>query len=187
MFVLIVVSMPALKKNLIRYPPIVPVVAFGEINNMPREKVLRAIALSALITIYVKSKIGVLTPVCGCAIAAGAGVAAALAYLQGGNDSDLQAAVINVIGALTGMICDGAKGGCASKLAVSAGTAFDAAILALEGVFIHPKDGIVGSDVEETISNLSYFINEGMKCSDKALVYIMESTNRKRNTKTSTF
>ncbi len=154
---------------------IVPIGTFAEINKISEENVLRAIALSTLITIYIKSKIGILTPVCGCAIAAGAGASAALAYLQGGSDLDLQAAVINVIGALAGMICDGAKGGCALKLSVAASTAYDAAMLAIRGVVIQPKDGIVGPGAEHTIGNASFLVNKGMQCADKALVQIIES------------
>jgi L-cysteine desulfidase len=153
---------------------IVPIAALAEINNIDPKKVLRAIALSALITVYVKSKIGVLTPVCGCAIAAGAGSAAAMAYLLGGSAAEIEAAVINVSGGLAGMVCDGAKGGCAFKLAVAAAAAYDAAMLALEEVVIQPLDGLVGSNAEETITNVAYFVNEGMKCADEALVYIME-------------
>ncbi len=153
---------------------VVPVAVYSEMKSIPPKRVLRAIALSALVTIYIKSKIGTLTPICGCAIAASAGSSASMAYLLGGGDLDIYSAIINVIGGLTGMICDGAKGSCALKLAIAASTAFDAAHLAIQGVVIQSADGIIGNDAENTISNVRYLVNSGMKHVDEAIVCIIK-------------
>ncbi|MEL7567292.1 MAG: L-serine ammonia-lyase, iron-sulfur-dependent, subunit alpha [Dehalobacterium sp.] len=152
---------------------IVPVVAVSKVNNISREKTLKAIALSQLITIYIKSKIGVLTPSCGCAVAGGVGAGAALSYLMGGNDNEICLTIKTIIGGLAGMICDGAKGGCAMKLAITVGTAFDAVILAKKGITIQDADGIIVDDVEKSINNLSYVTVEGMRCMDDSLIQIM--------------
>lgn len=153
---------------------IVPVVAVSKASRVSREKTLRAIALSQLITIYIKTKIGVLTPACGCAVAGGVGAGAALTYILGGNDGEIRLAMNTTIGGLAGMICDGAKGGCAMKLAITVSTAFDAAVLARQGITIQDSDGIVAADVEKSIANLSFITVEGMRCLDDSLIQVMK-------------
>ncbi len=151
----------------------VPVAALSKALNISRESTLKAIALSYLTTYHIKSKIGLLSSVCGCAIAAGAGVSAAVVFLFGGTDQKIHFAVNNLIGGLAGMICDGAKGGCAFKISIATGAAFDAAALALKNICIQPEDGIVASDVEQTIDNLAFITNEGMNNLDNTLVKMM--------------
>jgi len=152
---------------------IVPVYAVVEALGLDREVGLRALALSCLVTLYIKSKLGLLTPVCGCAIAAGAGVSAAITYIYGGDDSQVKAAVTNLVGGLAGMICDGAKGSCAFKIAIAVGAAFDSAKLALNNKRILPGDGIVGSTIEGTVDNLVIITREGMQDLDDTLVRVL--------------
>lgn len=153
---------------------IVPVVVVSKAKAVSREKTLRAIALSQLITIYIKSKIGVLTSACGCAVAAGVGVSGALAFVLDGSDAEICLAMNTAIGGLAGMICDGAKGGCAMKLAIAIGAAFDATFLARKGISIQDADGIVDADVERSIANLSLITVEGMRCVDDSLIKVMK-------------
>lgn len=137
------------------------------------EKLSRALALSHLVTAYIKEYTGRLSPVCGCSVAAGIGASASIAWLLGGNYNEIVGSINNMVGAISGMICDGAKGGCAYKLSTAASEAVIQAYLAVNGVVISNYDGIVGDDVEATIRNLGVLSSEGMKDMDGAILKIM--------------
>ena len=119
---------------------ILPVVAVGEKKQLDEEKIIRAVTLSLLVTIYVKSYTGVLSPVCGCGVAAGVGASAGIAYLLDGNLEQIQGAIKNMIGTLAGIICDGGKPGCAFKLSISTDAAIESALIAFNGVVISSYD-----------------------------------------------
>lgn len=152
---------------------IVPVGVVSQELRVSEEKTLRALALSHLVTAFVKRYTGRLSTVCGCAVAAGAGAAAAITWLQGGNSVQVAGAVQNIIGNLAGMICDGAKGGCALKIATSAGEAIISSQLALEGIIISPLDGIISPTAEDTIRNLGKLSSSGMNCTEETILDIM--------------
>ncbi len=134
---------------------------------------LRATALSHMVTSSMKARIGRLSAMCGCAIAAGAGAAAGIAYMMGGGSEAVGGAVKNVTADLAGVICDGAKSSCALKLASAAGTAVQAALFALEGVIVGENDGIVCTSPEDTMNALGRLSNEGMTATDKVILDIM--------------
>jgi L-cysteine desulfidase len=134
---------------------------------------LKAIGLSHLVTAYVKAHTGRLTAVCGCSVAAGAGAAAGVAYLLGGNQSHIAGAIKNLTMDLAGVICDGAKAACALKLATAAGTAVQSALFALQGVNVQPTDGIVGLSPEQTMKNVGTLSTEGMIETDRTILKIM--------------
>lgn len=157
---------------------IIPVALVAREYDFSTEDTLRAIALSHLVTGYVKAYTGRLSTMCGCAVAAGAGAAAAVVWLMGGTTEQVAGAVKNIIGNLSGMICDGAKGGCALKLSTSAGEAILAANLALGGVVISSKDGIIGKSVEESIRNLGRLSTTGMVCAEEAILNIMQDKEK---------
>lgn len=137
------------------------------------EKLARALALSHLITAYIKEYTGRLSPVCGCSVAAGIGASASIAWLLGGGYKEIVGSINNMVGALSGMVCDGAKGGCAYKLSTAASEAVIQAYLAVNGFVISNYDGIVGDDVEVTIKNLGALSSEGMKDMDETILKIM--------------
>jgi len=135
---------------------------------------LKAIGLSHLITAYVKAHTGRLTAICGCSVAAGAGAAAGVAYLLGGDQRQIAGAIKNLIMDLAGVICDGAKGGCALKLATAAGTAVQSALFALQGVNVSSgDDGIAGLSPEQTMRNVGTLSTEGMIETDRTILQIM--------------
>jgi len=141
----------------------VPILAAGKMLQTERELILRAIALSQLVTYYIKQKIGVLSSVCGCAVAGGVGAAAGLVYLRGGNEAMIYEAINNMLGIVAGMICDGAKKSCAMKVSIATSAAFESAILALKGISIDPGDGFIEADIEQTLENFKVLSVEGMK------------------------
>lgn len=137
------------------------------------EKLARTLAFSHLVTAYIKVYTGGLSPVCGCAVAAGIGASASIAWVLGGTNEQIGGAIKNMVGTLTGMICDGAKGGCAFKLSTAASEAIIQAKLALANVHINDLDGIVNPLAEDTIKNLGKFCSEGMKSADSEILEIM--------------
>ena len=83
--------------------------------------------------------------------------------------AQLEAAIGNVAGSIGGVICDGAKSGCALKLATAAGVAIEAAYLARLGTAIPPNDGIVCATADETIALLGVIASRGMVETDRTL------------------
>ncbi|MCM0649154.1 L-serine ammonia-lyase, iron-sulfur-dependent, subunit alpha [Clostridium swellfunianum] len=149
-----------------------PVVAVGEKLKETEEKLLRAVTLSHLITIYIKSKFGRLSALCGATIAA-TGASCGVVYILGGNKSAVRAAIQNMLGNITGMLCDGAKIGCALKVSTCTNAAIQSAFLANRGIAISATDGIIEEDAEDTIDNLCRLGNQGTPEIDKIILEIM--------------
>ena len=150
-----------------------PVIAFFETSGDKNvEKLVRAVTLSHLVSIYIKSKVGRLTPICGANIA-GMGASAGISYLQGGKLKEYYASIQNMIGNVSGMICDGAKPGCAMKVATSVSAALMASDLAMKGTSIGSFEGIVSDHVEKSINNFSRVAVEGFSEADKTILDIM--------------
>lgn len=152
---------------------ILPIWAVAKRVDCEEETTLKAIGLSHLITAYVKAHTGRLSAVCGCAVAAGAGAAAGIAYLLGGDQNHISGAIKNLTEDLAGVICDGAKAGCALKLATAAGTAVQSALFALQGVNVMSTDGIIGASPEQTVRNIGTLSTEGMIETDRTILKIM--------------
>ncbi len=152
----------------------------GKQMGVAEEKILRSIALSHLLNGYVKVFTGELAPICGCAIAAGVGAAAAIVYQQRGADIPaITLAINNIISDIGGMLCDGAKSGCALKVVSSTDAAIRAAFMGMHDYGITEVEGFVGHSAEETIQNLGNISTEGMRAVDPMIVDIMqEKTSR---------
>lgn len=150
-----------------------PVVAASRKLGKSEEEMLRAEALSQLVTIHIKSYIGKLSPLCGCAIASSIGSACGMVYLLGGGLEQIIFAVQNMIADISGLICDGAKAGCALKIASSVASAMQCAQLAMACVTATGLDGIVAGDVEHSIRNLANLGSEGMNQTDKVILNMM--------------
>ncbi len=143
--------------------------------NVPRERILSGIALSHLLTITVKTRIGRLAPLCTCSIAAGAGAAAGLAKVMQSDQDRILAAVLNLLQDLTGVICDGAKPGCALKLATAAGSAVKSALLATHGVSIPPQEGLSAATLHGAIDNLAELCARGMQDMEHTVLDILQT------------
>lgn len=154
---------------------IIPLAYIGHQKNIQKEKIIRSVALSHLITIFVKVYLGSLSPVCGCGVAAGVGCSAGLTYLLNGSKDQIKGSINNVLGGISGMLCDGAKLGCAYKLSISVDAAVDAAKMALKDIYIPEDNGFLGSSPEKTIQNLAWISNIGMENTDKVILDVMVS------------
>ena len=157
---------------------IIPISYIGREKDIEEEKIMRSIALSHLITIYVKSYIGSLSPVCGCGVAAGVGFTSGLTYMIDGTNKQIQGAIKNMFAGLTGMICDGAKIVCAYKLGISTDAAIDASNMAMENIFIPSDNGILAESAEETVHNLARVSNVGMENTDNIILDVMLEKTR---------
>jgi L-cysteine desulfidase len=148
----------------------------GRFFNVDEDRILRSIALSHLMNSYIKCFTGDLSPLCGCAIAAGVGAAVAVVYQLKGRDLEgITLAVNSLISDLGGMLCDGAKSGCALKVVSSTDSAIRAAYMALNGHGIRETEGFVGATAEETIRNFSRIGRIGMSRVDATMLEIMKT------------
>ena len=149
-----------------------PVIVYAKDLNVSQNTLLRALAVSNLVTIHLKSGIGSLSAYCG-ATSAGAGAGAGVCYLFGGRENEIAHTVVNALAIESGMICDGAKASCAAKIA----SAVEAGLLGMEmqkyGSEFYGGDGIVKKGVENTIENVSRIAREGMRETDKTIIEIM--------------
>ena len=146
----------------------------GKFFKIKERRVVESIALSHLINSYIKCFTGDLSPLCGCAIAAGVGAAVAIVFQQYPKDMEkITLAVNNLISDIGGMLCDGAKGGCALKVASSTNSAIRSAYMALNNYGISETEGFVGKSAEETICNLSKISIIGMAEVDDIILGIM--------------
>jgi L-cysteine desulfidase len=150
----------------------VPVVVVAEQFDLSYDRLLRAVLLSHMITIFIKRSFGRLSAMCG-AVAACTGSSCGIVYLMNGGPRHIQAAIQNMFGNVTGMLCDGAKAGCALKVATCVFAAMQSAIIALEGTTISYHEGIIESDAESTIMNLKRIVQEGMPKMNDILLDIM--------------
>ena len=150
----------------------IPVVVYARELNAGEEKTLRAVALSDLLTIHMKTGIGRLSAYCG-AVSAGCAAGGAIAYLYGGGYREVAHTLVNALATISGMICDGAKPSCAAKIAA----AVDAGILGYNmfrsSQQFRGGEGIVAKGVEETIANIGRLGRLGMRETDREIIRIM--------------
>lgn len=153
---------------------ILPLAAYFEKHDVSEEQKIRALAMSHLINCYVKQRIGRLSAMCSCAISAATGSGAAIGWLMTGKVETVLGTIQNMTGNLSGMICDGAKEGCALKLATGAATGVQAALLASYGVVMPTANGIVGRSAEESIDHLGELSQRGMQLTDGVILDMMK-------------
>ncbi|MCR2043847.1 L-cysteine desulfidase family protein [Anaerosalibacter massiliensis] len=153
---------------------IVPVVITGEKKKVGNEKIIRGVAISCLITIYIRQWVGLLSPLCGVVMAA-IGASAGITYILGGNVEEIEGAIINMCEGVTGMVCDEVTEGCSLKVRTSTENAIISAYLSMEGVVVGTKNEIVPEKVEDIIENLTLLSLLGLtKVDERTLKAIRE-------------
>lgn len=153
---------------------VMPLVAVSERIKIPHDKLRKAVAMSHLITIYIKKFTGSLTSVCG-AVGSATGASCGIVILMDGGLSNIYYAIQNIIGNLTGMICDGAKASCALKVYTCTNAAVQAALLAINGKYVKETDGFIESNPEKTIRNYGLFAKSCSPVNDKVILDLMIS------------
>lgn len=159
---------------------ILPIAAYNDKYPQSDEKLAKALAISHLVISYVKNYTGRLSAVCGCGVAAAVGAAAGITWLMELGYDAVEGAMSNVIANLSGMICDGAKAGCAYKLSTAAAAAMQSAINVKYGSIVPKLNGIVGETVEESIRNLGEVSDRGMRVTDDVIVDVMDRMNKSK-------
>lgn len=150
----------------------VPVITYAKEINASSEKMFKALLLSNLVTIHVKTGLTRLSCYCGAVVAA-SGASAGLMYLDNGDREQIKMAITNTLGNVSGIICDGAKESCASKIATSIDAAFQSKYLASDHHVFSHGCGIVEDDIEATIKNVGIVGRVGMKSTDDTILEIM--------------
>lgn len=155
-----------------------PLYGVYKIHGLSEEMLYRATMLSYLICTYIKEYSGRLSAFCGCAIAAGTGMACGLVYLKGGTVEQMEYTLNNMASSITGMICDGGNQGCTMKGVAACDAAFRSAAFAMKGVHIDKVHGINGNTPEETMRNMGLIASPGMVGTEKTIVEIFEEKLR---------
>lgn len=150
----------------------VPVIVYAKELGVDHDTMLRAVTLSDLLTIHLKTGIGRLSAYCG-AVSAGCGAGAGIVYLQGGGLNEISHTLVNSLAMLSGTICDGAKPSCAAKIAAAVDAGILAGSMYHDGKQFNGGDGILAEGVENTIANVGRLARVGMRETDKEIVRIM--------------
>ncbi|WP_263082061.1 L-serine ammonia-lyase, iron-sulfur-dependent, subunit alpha [Endozoicomonas sp. Mp262] len=151
----------------------VPVVEMARFRQVSEDVQARALAMSHLMAIYIKSHYPPLSAFCGNSVTSAAS-AFAMTYLSGGSFEQCCHAMQNVMSDCSGMVCDGAKSSCAMKVATSSGVAIRSCLMALNGSAVN-QQGIIAGDVENTIKNVGQMISSGMSSTDETIINIMRA------------
>lgn len=149
-----------------------PVVAAAMMVKASHERIIRAVTLSHIVAIYIKSHQESLSALCAASTAA-MGSGAAITWLLGGDSKAIGYCVQNMIGDVAGIICDGAKNSCSMKVSTAAAAAVKAALLANSRIRVSADDGIVAEAVDDSIANLGKLSRQGMLQTDRQIVSIM--------------
>lgn len=155
-----------------------PLYAEYRVNNMSKETLLRGTALSYFICTYIKEYSGKLSAFCGCAIAAGTGMACALTFMRKGSYQEIIGTLNNMTSSITGMICDGGNQGCTMKGIVATDAAFRSAELAMNNAYIFNMHGICDEKPENTMRNMGLIASPGMIGTEKTIVEIFNNKNK---------
>lgn len=149
-----------------------PVIVYAEEWEVSRNKMYRALVVSNLIAIHQKHYIGSLSAYCG-AVSAACGAGAGITYMYGGSYEQVSLTIINTLGNVGGIVCDGAKPSCAAKIASSVDAALMAFHLSLQNKSFLPGEGIIKGDIEETIKSMGYIGRVGMRSTDTEILNVM--------------
>ncbi|AGT43924.1 serine dehydratase subunit alpha family protein [Treponema pedis] len=150
----------------------VPVIVYAREMGVSKEKLIRSLLISNLLAIHQKTGIGRLSAYCG-AVTAGAACAAAVTYMKGGSYDQICGTIKNALGTVSGIVCDGAKQSCASKIAASLDSALFGHELAMDGKYFSGGDGIIKDDIEKTIAGVGVMAAEGMRQTDSVILNVM--------------
>ena len=157
---------------------ILPIAVLGKHLNRSDDEIAKALAVSHISTSFVKRRLGRMSVVCGCSVAAGAGSAAGMVSLMGGNEAQMADGMQLLLSNLAGMLCDGAKESCALKVSSASTEAYFAARWALAGQKLGIPQGVFGESLEQTIENVARVTREGMKNVDRVIIEILDQRHR---------
>ncbi|MDO4596619.1 MAG: L-serine ammonia-lyase, iron-sulfur-dependent, subunit alpha [Coriobacteriaceae bacterium] len=149
-----------------------PTVTYAEELGADHERTVRALALADLVSMHVKSYIGALSAFCG-VVCAACGAGAAITWLRGGTREQVGMTIVNTLGNVGGIVCDGAKASCAAKISAAVDAAVLASDMALRDRGFRAGEGLVQGTVEDTIASMGYVGRVGMHATDVEILNIM--------------
>lgn len=149
-----------------------PVIIYAQELQASEEQLYRALVISNLVTVHLKTGIGCLSAYCG-AISAGCGAGAGITYLYGGGFREVAHTIVNALAINSGVVCDGAKASCAAKISSAVDTGILGMLMYKNGSQFYDGEGIVKKGIEKTIENISDLAREGMKETDREILKIM--------------
>ncbi len=152
----------------------IPIMVIASNLERSRVELYRALAISNFVNAFAKNYLDKLAPICGAAITAGVGTAAATVYLLGGDIKQMIGAMNGMIANFSGIVCDGAKESCSYKVSSACGEAVNLALLAVNDVYISKDQGILGKRVEDSFQNVAVLSNEGMKNVNDVMIKILK-------------
>lgn len=149
-----------------------PIIEYAKELKVEQDTLYRALCVGNLVAVRIKEKMGRLSAFCG-AVSAGVGAGAGIAYLHGCDKAVIEKTIINTLGNVSGIVCDGAKPSCAAKIS----SALDAAILGFEMAqknrSFSPGEGLIKDDIEKTIDNIANMAKNGMQTTDEEILHLM--------------
>lgn len=157
---------------------ILPIAVLGKRLGKSDADIAKGVIVSHIATSFVKHNLGRLSPVCGCSVAAGAGAAAGMTWLMGGDYDRICTAMSLLLANIAGMLCDGAKESCALKVGAAASEAYFAAEWAITGEKLGVSQGVFGASIEETVDNVGRISREGMRGVDRVMIDILDKRHR---------
>ena len=147
-------------------------IEYANIMKIEEDKLVRALFFSHLATVHIKTNVGRLSAYCG-VICSAAAVAGALCFINDNDFNTISHAIANTLGDVSGIICDGAKSSCAMKISTTIYAAFDAYVLSTHGKYLQGGDGIIATDIEDTLKHIGLLSQDGMKMTDEVIIEIM--------------
>ncbi len=150
-----------------------PLYVLAKENKIDDKKLTEALAISYGVTSILKHHSGTLSAMCGCIVCAGVGLTAGITYILGGSLEQATAAINNMVGSITGVICDGAKVGCAMKLVCAVDSSFQSSMMALKGMKLPITNGVLGDCIETSLANIGRIAAPGMVQTDDQILAIM--------------
>lgn len=149
-------------------------IKYADHFKIEKEQLIRALFFSHLSTVHIKTNVGRLSAYCG-VICSAAAVSGALCFINNNSFKMVSRAIANTLGDVSGIICDGAKSSCAMKIATTIYAAFDAYVLASHDKYLHGGDGIIASDIEDTLKHIGKLSQDGMQVTDQVIIDIMSN------------
>jgi len=149
-------------------------IKYADMMNIEYEQLIRTLFFSHLCTVHIKTNVGRLSAYCG-VICSAAAVSGALCFINNNSFEMVSHAIANTLGDVSGIICDGAKSSCAMKIATTIYAAFDAYVLASHDKYLHGGDGIIATDIEQTLKYIGKLSQDGMQITDQVIIDIMSN------------
>ena len=153
---------------------VMPLYALYKTEGCSEEQLLRGIAFSYLVTIYMKAHSGKIAPYCGCAIAAGSGACCGIAIMKGATPIQISGLLTTLSSSIVGMICHGGNQGCVIKVLSALESGFHAVNLAMQNVYVDSMHGIAGISPEQTMQNIGRIATPGMTATEATIIDIIQ-------------